>query len=411
MFCAPSRSVLVQARWRQAAPTGLPGAPVLPVRLKPRRSLWSAVGQSRWVDCNPLLPTLVHARELVSATSSATSMAPHAIVSAIQLHVTSLGGQPTLRENELVEKVRKRFNLKLSATGGLPNKVKAFIFGIEPIVNYLQAIFRAKFIALGSAGMGDQVCELFRKCTRATRIPKRFAEIIDDADPWAEVEVAITAMAGGAAAPMPDLQQEAISSNPTSVVVGSPPFWSHKFFVVTGPFLVAWLFFETRHFFVIGRTRFFLFGMSTLFLAIGIAYFLRGAMFFLIGKTTGETEADDNSDDGAQSWASVEPTSPVSAQMGPGDTVQSPESLTVNRLSEEFAEMQELMRHLAGRTVIKPQAEQGSVAASGGAAASMPPWPPIQQPPLALPPSRPRPQALGRVVAAAIVAARAAAAV
>ena len=118
-------------------------------------------------------------------------MAPLQTVQKFRLLVVSKGGQPGGLESEICDDVRTRLARFRSGTG--EQALAHFLWDICPLYAYTDAcVGVSTFAALSSGQRAELVFDLFKAAVWKTRLPTRYAQVIDSEMNWNVVEAAIT---------------------------------------------------------------------------------------------------------------------------------------------------------------------------------------------------------------------------
>ena len=95
-------------------------------------------------------------------------MVAQATVQALKLYIAGIPATPIGHEESLIACVRGRFNAKYLHTDKTNVLVSIFIFGVEPLLNYLTACTSTSYVASqGRTAVGLHLYELFRWLLRA----------------------------------------------------------------------------------------------------------------------------------------------------------------------------------------------------------------------------------------------------
>ncbi len=117
---------------------------------------------------------------------------PMAAAQGLRLYIANIGGHSAGHEGELIAQVRGRFNLKYERTESLRHLTDAFIYSVDPIVDYLRSsLGNSKCRGLPRMDFAIHLHELYRIAVSRTRIGRRFIEVTDNAEAWANVEASL----------------------------------------------------------------------------------------------------------------------------------------------------------------------------------------------------------------------------
>ena len=202
-----------------------------------------------------------------------TYMAPSSVVSALRLYVSGLGGTPADNEPTLIREVRSRFNANYADIKEIESLTTVFIYAVEPVVRYLEdSLTAAVWAQTDAVSQALHVFECYSRIIARTRIGKRFIPVTENAGPWGKVEQAIKVMKRGVPLQQPRLAAAVPASAPvaSATLVAVSPWYLSKPFLVAALWLLAWLIFQLRTLFVLGRYKFYLALISTLFVVLGV---------------------------------------------------------------------------------------------------------------------------------------------
>ena len=97
-------------------------------------------------------------------------MAPQSVAQDIRFIVASIGGSPAGNEQELIAVVRSRLNADYKDMSNKEVQLKAFLYGLEPIVRYIRASVAAEILCdMNKKNFGVFVHRLFLVIAARTR--------------------------------------------------------------------------------------------------------------------------------------------------------------------------------------------------------------------------------------------------
>ena len=155
-------------------------------------------------------------------------MALAASVQSVRLWAAGAGGTPAGNEASLIAAVRKRFNLRFANLSRETIGVVAYVYGATPLVLYLKKCLPAgQFGSLSAERLGDLVFDGFKLVATRTRIPKRYAHVLESDAAWQEVIKLLDGIRNGNSVQAPELEDdEDLPDLPkwTPSVTVSPPW-------------------------------------------------------------------------------------------------------------------------------------------------------------------------------------------
>ncbi len=121
-------------------------------------------------------------------TSASIMPPPMATAQGLRLYIANIGGQPAGHEGQLIAQVRGRFNLKYERAESLKHLTDAYVYSVDPIVDYLRnSLGDAKCRGLPRMDFAIHLHELYRIAVSRTRIGRRYIEVTDNAEAWSNV--------------------------------------------------------------------------------------------------------------------------------------------------------------------------------------------------------------------------------
>ena len=126
-------------------------------------------------------------------------MVAASVCSALRIYVAGLpGSKPIGGEEGLITTTRGRRNQKFGHLEQQNVAVNGFLFGVEPLVKYLDASTPKRFLETqGKTAVALHVYESFKIVSSRTRLMRKYAEVIDSEDAWYSVESGLMAILGG----------------------------------------------------------------------------------------------------------------------------------------------------------------------------------------------------------------------
>ncbi len=192
-------------------------------------------------------------------------MAPMAVVQRFELWLGGIGGRPAGDEQQLIEAMRKRLNLKfaamqpdtaLDATARLEGSAAAFAYGVVPIVNYiLKAVPAATVMSWTPADLAEHVFVALKVVAAKTRLLKKFEAVTESQRAWRKVEDLLERARHGHVLDAPSLGDSASPpatswSAPSPL---SPPWWAHRWSVSAALAIGSAAIYQCRSFLALGR--------------------------------------------------------------------------------------------------------------------------------------------------------------
>ena len=268
-------------------------------------------------------------------------MPPSTVARSVALWVAGSGGIPAGNEATLAFVVRERLNQKFDRFARTTTKVSAFLFGVEPILDYLKDSFSGQKIrALTREELALRVHRVFELIARRTELVEKYSAVLESVDEWHSIEAGLQRRLGGRATRPP---------------YAGPPFlwWFGRRAMSIFLFICALLFYQLNHLFEVDRHRVYVYLCVSLLLVLGVLHELKGPAPFplfllkISEKTTGELVPDPQweaesqvPDDVFPSVGGVAPTPdsrPSEASAG---------AAKVDKLASEMAEIRALVRDL-----------------------------------------------------------------
>ncbi len=131
-------------------------------------------------------------------------MAPSTVAQGIQLYIAGLGGQPAGNEHQLVQVMRGRLNHKFENFQRVDVKQAAFIYGLQPVMDYLKAsVGDQRLQAMSRTDLCNAVHRVFELGAQRTRLQAKYADVLDNVEAWRAVEAACQMAARGTVAKPP----------------------------------------------------------------------------------------------------------------------------------------------------------------------------------------------------------------
>ena len=132
-------------------------------------------------------------------------MAPSTVAQGIQLYIAGLGGQPAGNEHQLMQVMRGRLNHKFENFQRVDVKQAAFIYGLQPVMDYLKAsVGDQRLLAMSRTDLCNAVHRVFELGAQRTRLQAKYADVLDNVEVWRAVEAACQmAVRGTVAKPPP----------------------------------------------------------------------------------------------------------------------------------------------------------------------------------------------------------------
>ncbi len=286
-------------------------------------------------------------------------MAPSSVVSALRLYASGLGGTPAGNELALFREVRSRFNANYADIKEIESLTTVYLYAVEPIVRYVEdSLTAAVWAQTDAVSQALHVFECYSRIIARTRIGKRFTPVTEQAGPWGQVEQAIKAMKRGVPLQQPRLAAAVPASAPvaSATLVAVSPWYLSKPFLVAALWLLAWLIFQFRTLFVLGRYKFYLALISTLFVVLGVNYIFFGNWNIVVHRRVAPEEPDEASLDDGVSETSGRSSNPASPAEGPASSLNeasqsplapsAPPPVEVQKLSDEVEGLKVLIQKI-----------------------------------------------------------------
>ena len=283
-------------------------------------------------------------------------MAPATVAQGIVLYVAGLGGTAAGNEQHLIKTVRQRLNAKYQNPDSFDVKLAVFIFGCEPIIEYLAAsVASAQLTAMAREDLAGHVHRIFVLIAQRTRLQAKYGSVTEDDTAWLSVEAGLQLILRGQPASPP-----AYAGAPPTQVWRPPrathvPWWSRRRWISFFLVIVAIVGHFLRNWFELGRSRVYLTLICVFILIMAFCYLNYGPDALPGFVLQAADRLGDALDDGAESDASEaseaqsEHTVVPKAAVPPCQQSEASESAAVQRLSAEMAELKQLMHKIAGR--------------------------------------------------------------
>ncbi len=118
-------------------------------------------------------------------------MAPSTVAQGIQLYIAGLGGRPAGNELQLVQVMRGRLNHKFENFQRVDVKQAAFIYGLQPVIDYLRSsVADQRLLAMSRIDLCNAVHRVFELGAQRTRLQAKCADVLDNVEAWRAVEAA-----------------------------------------------------------------------------------------------------------------------------------------------------------------------------------------------------------------------------
>ena len=118
-------------------------------------------------------------------------MAPSTVAQGIQLYIAGLGGQPAGNEHQLVQVMRGRLNHKFENFQRVYVKQAAFIYGLQPVIDYLRSsVADQRLLAMSRIDLCNAVHRVFELGAQRIRLQAKCADVLDNVEAWRAVEAA-----------------------------------------------------------------------------------------------------------------------------------------------------------------------------------------------------------------------------
>ena len=123
-------------------------------------------------------------------------MASATVAHSIQLYVAGFG-TPSGAEGDLITAVRSRLNGKFASIESADIQVRAFVYGVHPIVLYLRrCVMQEQLQRLSASEFADTVHRIFELVATRTRLSSKFSKVLELDEPWLKVQDALQLMRG-----------------------------------------------------------------------------------------------------------------------------------------------------------------------------------------------------------------------
>ena len=281
-------------------------------------------------------------------------MAPPTVAQSIALYVAGSGGSPAGNEATLAIAVRERLNQKFDQFARTTTKVAAFLFGMEPILDYLKASFSGQRIkALTREELGQRVHRIFELVAHRTKLADKYSAVLESSDEWHAVEAGLQMQLSGKAARPPATSPSLTSRawHPSAAFVA--PWWSGRRAVSIFLFIYVVLIYQLKHLLEVSRHRVYVYFFCFFLFGSGVAYWFLGPdvlpnfLLKFFDKATEEVVPDPQSE--ATSEASDD--DPVSDGWTPPEPESAPaeasgDAAKVDKLANEMSEIRALVLSL-----------------------------------------------------------------
>ena len=281
-------------------------------------------------------------------------MAPASVAQSIILYVTSAHGRPAGREDDLVTIVRQRLNTVYANSEQIMVHQQAFMFGVSPIVKYLQESFgRDRALSMDKTTFGVHLYKVLEKIATRTRLLRKHEAIVEDEDAWLSIEAAAQSVLRGSSALPPSMvgapRRSASQAEWAAPARSGAPWWSKRYFISAFTALLSALGYQTRGLCTTSRNRVYVALYAFLVLVAAVIYFRHGPdeafAGFLWTRATSPADEDGGLDEASEHSTSAPQTPEVSFQEVPEPVAADP---ALTALATQMQELRSLVQSMAG---------------------------------------------------------------
>ena len=204
-------------------------------------------------------------------------MPPSTVARSVALWVAGSGGIPAGNEATLVAAVRRRLNQKFDRSARTTTKVSAFLFGMEPILDYLKGSFSGQQIrALTRRELALRVHGIFERVAHRTELFEKYAAVLESVEEWHSVEAGLQSRLSGKAVTPPNAGSSLPSRHELPPAAALSSWWSRRRAVSIFLLICVVVFYQFKHLFKVDKHRVDVYFLCILLIVLGILYELKG---------------------------------------------------------------------------------------------------------------------------------------
>ena len=291
-----------------------------------------------------------------------------ATAQGLRLYIANIGGHPAGHEGQLIAQVRGRFNLKYERNESLKHLTGAFIYSVDPIVDYLRSsLGDLKCRGLPRMDFAIHVYELYRIAVSRTRIGRRYIDVTVNAEAWANVEASLQLRLAGTPPTRPALKSAPTDDAPNwePSLATRPPWWAERRWFSCFIALASVAVFYLRELLPAGRYRFYI-PIASIALLVGAVIFWRHGpevipgilLSFADTETDGADDVEESESQAESAASSPAKSSEAADPAASANFVSSPSAPppedAVAMLSEEVRTLKDLMSAMVSGSSAPP---------------------------------------------------------